>query len=127
ISVQRSCDTIHDAFHDEDGVRPACPSVGTDRNLVGIENCKLTIVVLQAIGTRQCAGGDNGHDNAIGSIGAGIVQKFVAYGQQYALVIESIFYLVQLAALLVGGDEVFAPVLDPFDGSTQLDGREWGQ
>ncbi len=127
VQVQFPCDSIHDTFHYKDRVRPSCSTVGADRNLVGVENSKLAVVVLQAIRTRQSAGSDNGHDDAIGRIGSGIMQKFIAYSQQYALIIKGIFYFVLLAALLVGGDEMFAPVLDPFDRPPQLDSREWRQ
>ena len=101
-------------------MRPPCSTIGTDRNLVGIENGKLTVVVLQAVGTRQGAGGNDGNNNTVRCVSSGIMEKCVTYGEQDSLIVESVFDFVNLAAFLVCRNEVLAPVLNPFYGSTQL-------
>src|SRR2546429_7337504 len=101
-------------------MRPPCSTIGADRNLVGIENGKLTVVVLQAVGTRQGAGGNDGDNNTVRGVSSGIMEKCVTDGEQDFLIVESVFGFVDLTPLLVCSNEGLAPVLNPSYRSTQV-------
>src|SRR5579875_3924314 len=78
----------------------------------------------QAIGTRQRAGRDNGYNDTIGCIGPSIVQEDIAHGQQDPVIIKGIFYIVNLAALLISRNKMLSPIFDPLHRATQPQGRE---
>ena len=48
------------------------------------------------------------------------MKKGVTHCEQHTLIIKSILNFVGLTTLLVRRDKIFTPVLNPFDGLTQL-------
>src|SRR5579864_1742367 len=88
-------------------------------NFVCVEDGELAVVVFQAIWTWQSTSGNDRNDDTVGRIGPSVVKKCIADGEQHSPLVEGIFDLVNLAALLVCGNEVLAPVFNPFDGFAQ--------
>ena len=69
-----------------------------------------------AIGAGQHGGGEIGHGRRMRAhIGAVIVEKFVLDTKDVALHIDGGADAMMLFARMIGGDQVLAPVLDPFD------------
>ena len=68
-----------------------------------------------AIRARQHGGGEIGHRGRVGAhVAALVVEEFVVDGENVALRVDRGADLVVLLARVIGGDQVLAPVLDPF-------------
>src|SRR5947209_15058392 len=96
--------------------------VGADRYFVGIQYGEFAVVVLQAIWSRQSTGCDDRDNDAVGSVSSGVVKKRITHSKQHTPVVKCVLDFVQLTSLLIGGDEVLPPILDPLDRSAELDG-----
>ncbi len=110
---------VHQPLHDEDTVGPACPTVGAHLGLVGEHRLELAAVGGDLVWADQRGAGDDGHDQAVGDVGAGIVEEHGAHAQNPARAVHRDLNVVNLLPLLVGGHEVLAPVLDPLDRPAQ--------
>ena len=68
-----------------------------------------------AIGPGQHGGGEIGHGGGVGAhVAALVVEEFVVDGENAAFRIDRGADLVPLLARMIGGDQMLAPVLDPF-------------
>ena len=69
-----------------------------------------------AIGPGQHGGGKIGHGRRVRAhIGAVVVEKFVVDAEDVPLRIDGGAHPMMLLARMIGGDQVLAAVLDPFD------------
>ena len=70
----------HPLYH-ERAVRAAGAAVRADRNLVRIGDLEFHGVVPQAVGPGKLAGGDDRDDHAVRRVGAAVVDKMIAQGE----------------------------------------------
>ena len=82
--------------------------------------CAVGAIGRNAIGPRQHRGGEIGDGRRVRAhIAALIVENFVVDREDAALAIDRGAHVMLLLARMVGGDEMFAAVLDPFDRAAQ--------
>jgi len=104
-------------------VRAARPAVGADDGLVGEDRFELAVVVGDLVGARQGRAGHDGDDDPVGDVRPGIVEELRPHPEDATVVVDGDGRVVDLQPLVVGGDEVLAPVLDPLHGPVQLHRR----
>ena len=104
-------------------MRPTGATVRTDTRRIGVDNRELGPVVRHPVGSRQLGHGDDGYDHAVRRVGAGIVDEGAVHSQDVRLRVDGDSRGMELAALLVGRNEVLAPIFGPFGGLLQLDRR----
>ena len=69
-----------------------------------------------AVGAGQHGGGEIGHGRRVRAhVGAVVVEELVVDAEDAAVFVDRRPDLVALLARVIGGDQVLAPVLDPFD------------
>ena len=123
VDLQLLRGQIEQPLHDKDAVLPPRAAVGGDDGFVGEDGAKFAVVVGHAILAEQCTLAVDGHSQAVGRVGPGVVQKFVVDAENLALPCQRHLRLVDLTALLRGRVEILLPILDPLDGSPQLHGQ----
>ncbi len=96
------------------------PPIRRGRNPVREQVAELVAEVLDPVGTRHLCGGDDRDDQAVGAIGAGVVDECRFHPEDSALVVRTDTHVVDLPSFVVGPDEVFAPVLGPLDGYAEV-------
>ena len=116
-------DEADDPLHDEGAVRPAGAAVGRDHRRVGVDHLELDRVVTEPVRPGELRRGDEGDDEAIRCIGAGVVDEAVAQREDPSVAVDGDLDVVALAAFLVGGHQVLAPVLRPLDRPAEADRR----
>ena len=123
LELELARNAIDESLHDEAGVRPTGAAVGADARRVGVDNRELGPVVGHLVRTGQLGDGDDRYDHAVRRVGAGIVDEGAVHSQDVRLRVDGDPRGMELAALLVGRNEVLAPIFGPFDGLSQLDRR----
>ena len=74
-----------------------------------------------AIGPGQHGGGEVGHGRRVRAhVGAVVVEEFVVDAEDAALCIDGGAHAMLLLARMVGGDQMLAPILDPFDRAAEF-------
>ena len=111
---------VEHSFHDEDAMLTARAAVGCDDGFVGEDGFEFAVIVRHVVLTEQGALAVERQGEAVGCVGAGVVQKGVVDAEDAAIAGEGDFDVVDLAALLGGGVEIFLPIFDPFDGPIEL-------
>ena len=111
---------VEQPFDDEDAVLPAGATVGRHRDLVGEDRLELARVGRHVVRSHGGALAVQRHREAVGIEGAAVVEKGVLQAENPAVGRQRQLGLVNLAALLGRGVEVFPPVLDPFHRPPQL-------
>src|SRR2546427_1185185 len=111
-------------LHHERAVRTPGPAVGADGGLVGVGHVELDVVVAQPVRSRELSGRDERDDDAVGGVGPRVVHEPVAQAEDAAVPVDRDLDVVELAALLVRGEQVLATVLGPLHGPGEPDGGE---
>ena len=118
-------DRIHQPLAHEGGLIAPRRAIGAARRLVGQADMADGAIGRHAIGPRQHGCGQIGHGRRVRAhIGAVIVKEFVVDREDAAVGIDGGADVMLLLARMVGGDQVLAAVLDPFDGL--LEGESGG-
>ena len=127
LEPQLARDEADHPFHGEGAVRAAGPAIGAHGDAVRVGHLELHVIVAQPVRPGEVGGGDDGHHDAVGRVGAGVVDEAVAQGEDAPVGVHGDFHVVDLTALLVGGQEVLVAVLDPLHGPAQVEGGERDQ
>ena len=102
------------AFHREHTLRPAGAAHRCGRTLVGMNNTQIDIHGRHHIRPRHGSDRDIGRDDAPGKISTIVMRHQQPHTTDACLGIQCQFDLPPLVTLLSGGEEMLAPVLDPF-------------
>ena len=109
-------DGVDQPLAHEGGFVAAGRAIGAARRLVGQPDVADGAIGRHAIGARQHGGGEIGHGGGMRAhIGAVVVEEFVVDAENAAVFVDRRLDLVALLARVIGGDQMLAPVLDPFD------------
>ena len=116
IELQLMRDGVHQPLTHEGGLEAPRRAISRGRRLVGeAEMADRAIGAGHAIRPGQHAAGHHGDAGGVGAnVGAVVVMDVVVDGEDLALVGAGRLDVVVLVARMVGGDQVLAPVLDPF-------------
>ena len=120
VDVEFMRGDIEQPLHDEHAVLAAGAAIRRDDRQVGEDRGEGAVVVRHDIGPEQGALAVDRHRQAVGIVGAGIVQEHVLDAEDAAVGGERHLGVVDLAALMGGGEEMLEPVLDPFDRPVEL-------
>ena len=115
VELQFARDAVGEPLQHERGVRPAGAAHRRGRHLVGEDDVERDVDRLERIGPGQRAERRERQDQPVGQIGAVVVQAAAAHAEHAAVVVGRDLEVPDLVALLRGGEEMLAPVLDPFD------------
>src|SRR2546430_7713507 len=97
---------------------PRASHRGDDR-LVREDRGELAFVARDVVGAEQGALTVDRHGEAIGIVGARVVQEDVLHTEDLAVLRHGELGVVDLAALLRGGEEVLLAILGPLHGAAQ--------
>ena len=115
IDAESRRDRVHQALAHERAFVAAGRAIGAARRLVGQADVADHAIGRHAIGAGQHGGGEIGHGRGVGAhIGALVVKELAVDGEQAAVGIDRGANAVVLLARMIGGDQMLAPVLDPF-------------
>ena len=114
---------VEQPFDDEHAVLPPGAAIRRDDRFIGEDRGKGAVVVWDDVGAQQRALRIDRHRQSVGIVGAGIVEEHVLDAEDAAVGSERNFGIVRLPALLGRGEEVFEPVLDPFDRTIEFPRR----
>ncbi len=126
IEVELAGDAVHDFFHHVNRLGPARAAHHHRRHLVGVKRFELQLQVGNLVRPRDRRQRDPRHHQAC-AVGAGVVEKEVFQAGNFAVVVERRFDPMSLIAFLAAGDEMFAPVFDPFDRRAETHGQPRNQ
>ena len=119
IQAQRTGDVVHGRFHDEVAVRLTRAAVGAHDRGVGVDGLVLRVHRRNPVGAGQDGLGALGIDRAVGTVGAAVVEEAVPDAEDAAVLRRRDLDAVDHQPLVVGADEVLAPVLDPLHRAAQ--------
>ncbi len=105
---------VHQALHGEHRLRPAGAAHHRGRHPVGEDDRGLELECRYHIGSGKGGRGDIGRDDSPWQVGAVVVDHFPAQSSDFPVGIDGDGDLPILVALLGRGQEMLAPVLDPF-------------
>ena len=123
VETEVARDPLEHALHHEDPVRPPGPAVGRGGHRVGEHQPPLVAVVRQPVRAGELGRRDHREDHAVRAVGARVVHEGRLQGEDPALGVAPHAHAVRLATLVVGADEVLAPVLHPLHGHAETVGR----
>src|SRR3989442_37639 len=86
------------------------PVVRRHHRRVRVRDLELDRVIRKPVRAGELGRGDDRHDDAVRRVGAGVVDEPVAEPEDPALAVDRRLDVVELAALLAGGDQMLAPV-----------------
>ena len=115
---------IGQTFEHETGIgtpRPAHRRIG---HYIGVDHINADLECLERIGTGERRHRRHRQHHAVGQIGPVVMQAMAAHAEHAALRIGGDFQLPQLVALLGGGHEMLAAILDPFQRTAQMARRQ---
>ena len=119
---------VDEPLAEEIGLEPARPPVGAGRRLVGHQQRHFDVNVRNAVGPRHHLGDVARGGRPDGAqIGAQIREGAAAQAQDGAVAGAGDLQLALGVAGVVGGQQVLAPILDPFDRPSGEPGRERNQ
>ena len=126
LAAQRKLarDPVGQPLQHEASGRTSCAAHRRIGNEIGEHDVELDIEGLQGIGPRKGCERRHSRDQAIGHIGAVVVNAVAAHRQQPPLLIGRNLDIPQLIALLRSRQEMLGPVLDPFDRTPKRLRRE---
>ena len=119
IELELAGDAVEQALHREGAFRIAGAAHRHGGDLVGLDHQHLELVGGQDVGPGQRRGGIVGEVDPLRCIGALVVDEVAAHAEQPSRIVERDLEVPVLVALLHGGEEMLAPVLDPFDRPVQ--------
>src|SRR5207249_9443758 len=120
LKAELARDPPDHAFHDEGAVRPPRATVGRHHHLVRVADLEFDGIVAKSVRPRELRRGDEGDDDAVRRVRAGVVEEPVAQGEDPAGLVGRHLDLVELSALLARAREVLRAVFDPDRKSTRL-------
>src|SRR5207245_10584373 len=94
-----------------------------DERLVGEDRGELALVARDIVGAEQGALTVDRHGEAVGIVGAGVVQEHVAYAEDFAVLGHRELGVVDLAALLGGSEEALLAITRPLAAAALPTGR----
>ncbi len=118
---------VHQPLDHEDPVLAAGAAVRRDDRLVGEDRFELARIIGHPVRSHQRALAVERHGEAVGIVGAGVVQERVLDPEDAAVARQRDLRVVDLAALLGRGEEVLGTVLDPFDRLLEPEGEPGDQ
>ena len=124
LDAELARDEADHPLHHERAVRTPGAAVRADGGLVGVGHVELDVVVAQPVRSRELSGRDERDDDAVGGVGPRVVHEPVAQAEDAAVPVDGDLNGVELAALLVRGEQVLATVLGPLHGPGEPDGGE---
>ena len=104
--------------HEHPVLTPGASHRGDDR-LVREDRGELAFVARDVVGAEQGALTVDRHGEAVGIVGARVVQEDVLHTEDLAVLRHGELGVVDLAALLRGGEEVLLAILGPLHGAAQ--------
>ena len=116
-------DAVEQALHRECAFRIAGAAHRHGGDLVGLGHAHVELIGRQHVGTGQRGRGVVRQVDALRRVGAFVVDHLAAHAEEAAVVVEGDVEVPILVALLHGGEEMLAPVLDPFDRPPQQQAR----
>ena len=124
VDTELRGDGVEQALAHERALVAPRRAIGRGRRLVGQPVMSGHLVVRDAIGPRQHAGGEVDDAGAVRAhIGALVVEEHVVDAEDVAVGIDRGADLVALLARMVGGDEMLVAVLDPLHRPTETHAR----
>ncbi len=105
---------IEQPLHHEHAVLAPGAAIGRHDRQIGEDRREGAVIGRHHIGAEQRALAVDRNRQAIGIIGAGVVQEDVLDAEDAAVAVERDLGVVNLAALMRGRKEMLEPVLDPF-------------
>ncbi len=114
---------IKHPLDDKDAMLASCAAIRRDNGLVGEDRRELAVIIFDVIGSEQRALTVERHGQAIRRIRARVMQKDIMHTEDATVLVERDLRIMDLSALVRGGDEIFSTVFDPFDGAVQLHRR----
>ena len=104
---------IEKPFHHEHAVLPAGAAIGGHDRQIGEHGGKGAVIVRHHVGAEQGALAVDRDRQPIGIVRAGVVQEHILDTENAAVRGERDLGVMDLAALMRGGEEMLEPVLDP--------------
>jgi len=127
VDVQLMGGEIQQSLHHEHAVLAAGAPIWRDGRQIGEHLRKGAVVVRHDIGAEQGALAVDRHRQPIRIIGAAVVQKHVLDTKDAAIICQGDLGVMNLPALMGGGEEMLKPVLDPLDRPVQFHRHPWQQ
>ncbi len=112
-------DPVEQPLHGEGAFRIAGAAHRHGGDLVGLDDAHVELIGRQDVGAGHAGRSVVGQVDALRGIGAFVVDHRAAHAEQPAVGVERDLEVPILFALLDRGEEMLAPVLDPFDRSPQ--------
>ncbi len=112
-------DAVEQALHREGGFRIAGAAHRHGGDLVGLDHAYVERIGRQQVGAREPGRRVVREVDALRRIGAFVVDHLSAHAEEPSVVVEGDLEVPILLALLNGGEEMLAPVLDPLDRPPQ--------
>ena len=108
-------DRVHQALAHERAFKPSRRTIGATRRLVCEPHAPDGPIGRHAIGPGQHGGGKVRDRGRVGAhVAALIVEEFVIHREEAALGVDRRAHFVALLTGMIGGDQMLAPVLEPF-------------
>src|SRR5205807_682406 len=128
IDAELCRDRIHQALAHERALKASRCAISAAWRLVGQANTPCHVIGADAVGAEQHGGGKVGYRHRVGAhIGALIVKELAVNSEQPAGSIDRSTDTIMLFAGMIGGDQMFAPILDPFYWTAQPQCAETGE
>ena len=113
------CDEVHQTLHHECRLGSPSAAIGRVGRFVGGDDGNRDVVVGYVIGAEQVDGGIDRRADADRHVSARILQQTVADRQNATFGIERDLDLMTVIACVRSVENMFEPVFDPFDRSTE--------
>ena len=124
VEAELGGDRVHQPLAHECALEPARRAVGAAWRLVGQADMRACAIGRNAIRARQHRRGQIGDRGRMGAhVGALIVENLVVEREDAAVAVDRGAHVMLLLARMIGGNQMLAAILDPFDRPPQAQRR----
>ncbi len=109
-----SCQVEH-PLDDEDSMLTSRAAIWRDDGFIGEDHCKRTVIVLDVVQSEHVGLCIECNRQAIRCICTCVVEKDIVHTEDVTIFVERGLRIMDLSALMCGGDKILGAVLDPFD------------